>query len=106
MLQFPLIMVLGRQHCGALSVTIAVVEKHQQFPGHIQTLTTAITPAVRAVAHMKGNQSDNAVRKNVILNVEKLRRAAPIFSRLVAEKKVRIVGGVYNLETGKVNIVA
>ncbi|MGS0740748.1 carbonic anhydrase [Glaciimonas sp. GG7] len=104
-LKVPLIMVLGHQHCGAVGATIAAVEKHQQFPGHIQTLTTAIAPAVRAVAHMKGNQSDNAIKQNVMLNVEKLKVAAPILSKLVAEKKVRIVGGVYNLATGKVEIV-
>lgn len=55
---------------------------------------------------MKGNQSDNVIKQNVILNVATLMRAAPILSQLVAEKKIRIVGGVYNLETGKVDRVA
>ena len=105
-LKVPLIMVLGHQHCGAVAAAISAVEKHQQFPGHIQTVTTAITPAVKAARHMAGNQSDNVIKQNVILNVEKLKSAAPILSKLVAEKKLRIVGGVYNLETGKVELVA
>lgn len=105
-LKVPLIMVLGHQHCGAVGAAIAAVEKHQQFPGHIQTVTTAIAPAVSAAASMKGNQSDNVIKQNVILNVARLKRAAPILGKLVTEKKIRIVGGVYNLETGKVDRVA
>jgi carbonic anhydrase len=43
---------------------------------------------------------------NVIRNVDKLRKQPPILSRLVSERKVFVVGGVYNLETGKVELVA
>jgi carbonic anhydrase len=38
--------------------------------------------------------------------VDKLRKQPPILSRLVSERKVLVVGGVYNLETGKVELVA
>lgn len=92
-LKIPLIMVLGHQHCGAVGAAIAAVEKYQQFPGHIQTLTTSIEPAVRAAASIKGNQSDNVIKQNVILNVARLKRAAPILSKLVIENKIHIVGG-------------
>ena len=102
----PPIRVVGAQQWGAVGADIAAVEKHQQFPGHMQIVTTAIEPAVSAAASMKGNQADNVIKQNVILNVAKLKRAAPILSKLVAEKKIRIVGGVYNLETGKVDRVA
>jgi len=102
----PLIMVLGHQHCGAVVASVAAVENHEQFPGHIQTVTTALAPAVRATKKDTGDRIDNVIRKNVILNVERLKQAAPVISKLVAEKKVKIVGGVYNLETGKVELVA
>src|SRR5450830_430128 len=105
-LNVPLILVLGHQHCGAVVASVAAVENHEQFPGHIQTVTTALAPAVRATKKDTGDRIDNVIRKNVILNVERLKQAAPVISKLVAEKKVKIVGGVYNLETGKVELVA
>jgi carbonic anhydrase len=43
---------------------------------------------------------------NVIRNVDKLKNQAPILSRLVADEKIRVVGGVYSLKTGKVDLVA
>ena len=49
---------------------------------------------------------DNAIRKNVALNVEKLKAASPIIDKAVADKKVRIVGGVYNLDNGRVDLAS
>jgi len=105
-LKTPLIMVLGHQNCGAVIAAISAVEKHQQYPGHIQTVTTAIAPAVRAARKEQGDKTDNVIRQNVKLNVERLEHAAPIIGKLVAEKKLRIVGGVYNLATGRVDMLA
>lgn len=101
----PLIMVLGHQGCGAVVASIAATEKHQDFPGHIQTITTAIAPAVKATAKESGDRLANVTRKNVLLNVERLKHAAPLLSKLVAEKKLKIVGGVYNLSTGRVELL-
>lgn len=42
---------------------------------------------------------------NVRLNVEKLKSAAPILPQRIAEKKLVIVGGLYDLATGKVELV-
>jgi len=105
-LKVPLIFVLGHQHCGAVVAAIDAVEKKQQFPAHIQIVTTALAPAVRATQKQEGDRVNNVIRKNVILNIERLQHAAPSISKLVAEKKVKIVGGVYNLESGKVELVA
>jgi carbonic anhydrase len=48
----------------------------------------------------------NATRRNVILNVEKLKAAAPILGAAVDDKKIRVVGGIYRLATGRVELVA
>ena len=45
---------------------------------------------------------DNAVRDNVVLVVGQLRAAKPVLSELVESGKLRIVGAVYSLDTGKV----
>jgi carbonic anhydrase len=38
-------------------------------------------------------------------NVERLRHAAPILADLVDKDELRVVGGVYDLATGKVELV-
>jgi carbonic anhydrase len=41
-----------------------------------------------------------------MLNVEKLKSAAPILAQFVDDKKLRIVGGIYQLKTGRVELMA
>jgi carbonic anhydrase len=105
-LHTPLIMVLGHQACGAVRAAISAVDNHEQFPGHIQSIASALAPAVRAAKNMPGDRFDNVVRMNVIRTVEKLRKQPPALSKLVAERKLMVAGGVYNLTTGKVDQVA
>jgi carbonic anhydrase len=104
-LHTPLIMVLGHQACGAVRAAINAVDNHEQFPGHIQSIASALAPAVSAAKGMRGDRFDNVVRMNVIRTVQKLRKKPPVLSKLVAERKLMVVGGVYNLTTGKVDQV-
>jgi carbonic anhydrase len=104
-LHTPLIMVLGHQACGAVRAAINAVDSHEQFPGHIQSIASALAPAVSAAKNMPGDRFDNVVRMNVIRTVEKLRKQPPVLSKLVAERKLMVAGGVYNLTTGKVDQV-
>jgi carbonic anhydrase len=48
---------------------------------------------------------DNAVRANVRNVVSQLRGAGPILSGLVKSGKLRVVGGCYDLDTGRVGMV-
>ena len=109
-LHTPLIMVLGHEKCGAIQAAIDATDNNEQFPGHIQSIATALTPAVRAVPrkpdYVAANRYDDIVRMNVILTVRELRKQPPILSRLVDSMKIKVVGGVYQLETGKVRLVA
>lgn len=105
-LHTPLFMVLGHESCGAVQAAIAASDNNQQFPGHIQTIASALAPAVRAIDKASTDRVGDVVRKNVIQNVNKLKKQTPILSKLVDEKKLLIVGGVYNLSTGKVDLVA
>jgi carbonic anhydrase len=105
-LHTPLIMVLGHENCGAVGAAIDAVDNNKQFPGHIQSLASALAPAVRAAKNISGERFENIVRMNVIRNVDKLRKQTPILSKLVSERKILVVGGVYSLKTGKVDLVA
>jgi carbonic anhydrase len=105
-LNVPLLLVLGHASCGAVEAAIKSIRDNTTLPGHLPSLVSALSPAVKAAAGLAGNPLDNAIKQNVILNVEKLKAAGPIIDKAVAEKKVRIVGGVYNLEDGKVELLA
>ena len=105
-LHTPLIMVLGHESCGAVQAAIEAADNNEQFPGHIQSIASALAPAVRAVDRKSENRTNNVVKMNVIQNVRELKKQTPILNKLVEEKKLLIVGGVYSLRTGKVDLVA
>jgi carbonic anhydrase len=105
-LNTPLIMVLGHDACGAVDATIKSVKDGTQLPGHLPSLIAAIKPAVEAVQDQGGDMLANAIRRNVTLNVERLKTAAPILSAFASDNKIRLVGGVYELKTGRVRLLS
>jgi carbonic anhydrase len=105
-LSVPLILVLGHDACGAVDATIKSLKDDKPLPGHMPTLVTGLAPAVKAVAGQGGNTLDNAIRQNVVDNVARLKSATPILSAVVESKKLRVVGGIYRLKDGKVDMVA
>jgi carbonic anhydrase len=105
-LKTPLVLVLGHDACGAVDATIKSIKDGTALPGHLPTLVAAISPAVKAVQGEPGDMLENAIRRNVMLNVEKLRAAGPILNALVEDQKLRVVGGIYKLASGKVELLA
>jgi carbonic anhydrase len=101
-LHIPLLVVLGHEGCGAVTAAVQGGEAE----GHIATLVSLIKPAVEKSRGTPGDPINNAVRANVKLVVEQLRSSTPVLSKLVAEGKLKIVGGVYSLETGKVTLLS
>ncbi|NCY03753.1 MAG: carbonic anhydrase, partial [Planctomycetia bacterium] len=71
-------------------------------PGQISALFQHIRPAVRAA---KGDV-DLAVRENVRLQAQTLVEASTVISSLVATGKVLVAGGIFDLESGRVEPVA
>lgn len=99
-----LIVVLGHTKCGAVSAAVTLPE----VPGHIVTLINAIKPAV--VEARKGTDDpahllDEAIRQNVRMQVEQLKSLEPVLAKRVRERSLKIVGAVYDLETGKVDFI-
>src|SRR3981189_3575012 len=91
MLGTPLIMVLGHDACGAVDATVKSLKDNTTLPGHLPSLVTSLTPAVKASADQPGDKLANAIRRNVVDNVAKLKAATPILSAAVAEGKIKIV---------------
>ena len=104
-LNSPLILVLGHEGCGAVDSTIKSMKDGTTLPGHLPSLVAAVRPAVEAVQDQPGDLLTNAIRRNVAVNVEKLKAAAPILKAAVDDKKIRIVGGIYALKSGRVDLL-
>jgi len=102
----PLVMILGHTNCGAIDAAIKVVKERIELPGHLPELIKSIEPAVIA-AHAR-HPSDllaAATEENVRLNMKRLVDNEPIMTEPLAEKKLAIAGGVYDIATGKVNLL-
>lgn len=106
MLKTPLLLVLGHESCGAVKSAISSVNSNSTLPGHLPYLVTALTPAVKAVSGKPGDELENATKENVRLSVEALKSATPLLSAAVTDKRVKVVGGIYRLATGQVEIFA
>jgi carbonic anhydrase len=94
------IMVLGHKRCGAVEATV----KGAQVPGQIATLLAAIKPGIESVKNQPGDKLENACKANVASQIEKL-KTSPLLSQLIAEKKLVLVGGYYDLDTGRVTLI-
>ena len=102
----PLIMVLGHDACGAVDATLKSLKDNTTLPGHLPSLVTRLVAVAKAGAAQPGNPLSNAIRQNVIDNVANLKAAAPILAAAVAQQKLKIVGGIYKLADGRVELVA
>ena len=100
-----LIVVLGHSECGAIKSTIDVITKNKELPGHLPSLVSYLKPPVEQ-ALKQGGSVEAAIRQNVVTNVEKLKAAGPVIAPLVEEKKVEVVGALYELRTGRVEFLS
>jgi carbonic anhydrase len=105
-LSTPLLLVLGHDKCGAVDATIKSLKDDKPLAGHMPSLVTALAPAVKAVASKGDDVLEQAIRQNVIDNVAKLKSAAPILNAAVEQGKLKVVGGIYRLKTGKVEVLS
>jgi carbonic anhydrase len=97
-----LILVLGHQSCGAVDAAKQTIAAKGKAPGHIQSLVTAIKPAVEATAK---DDLDTTIKANVKNVVQALRSSTPILKAEVDSGKIQVVGGYYSLDTGAVTFL-
>jgi carbonic anhydrase len=105
-LNVPLILVLGHSSCGAVKAAMKHLEDKDALPGSINGMVELIKPAVARSKGMPGDQLENAIRQNVKVGVERLQGLDPIVAPRVKDGKVKVLGGVYDLLTGAVTLLA
>ncbi|MCC5658485.1 carbonic anhydrase [Nostoc sp. XA010] len=95
------IMVVGHERCGAVDAAI----KGAQVPGRIGTLLEAIKPSVESSKGKPGDKLENACKANILAQVEEL-KSSSVLSELIKAEKLKIVGGYYDLDTGRISMVS
>lgn len=100
----PLIMVLGHKRCGAVSATVAALRAGEVPAGDIGFLVDEIAPAVRAVGVEVPDVAEKAMRAHVGRTVRRL-AAVDGVADAVTSGRVNLVGAVYDLDTGLVDLL-
>ena len=105
-----LVMVLGHEACGAVKGSVDNPDLPKEF-ANLPPLLKDIRPAVDAVKYTGDRSSKNkkfvdaVIEANVKKTVEDIRTRSPILAQLEKDGKIKIVGGVYSLETGAVTLL-
>lgn len=101
-LHAPMIIVLCHSNCGAVK---AVMEGTIE---DIPEIAKKIEPAIKSIESKKGRGAkpmlDEVIKNNVAIVRDQL-KATPFLLRLAKEGKIMIVGGVYDLDDGKVSLL-
>lgn len=96
-----LVVVLGHGKCGAVTATAQGGEAH----GHIGSIVRTIAPAVEKAKAQSGDLVDNAIRINVGLVVDKI-KSSSIIKKMLEQDAIRVAGAYYDIDSGKVDIIA
>ena len=96
------ILVLGHTKCGAVKGAWAGLQD-----GHLTDLLARIQPAVDETMAVLGEEASEAnidacVAANVNETLRKLRSVSSIIAGLESDKKIALLGAVYNVATGEV----
>jgi len=72
--------------------------------GDVGPMLTELRPAVEASKGVAGNPVENAVRENVKLVMKKIATSEEL-SAMAKSGELQIVGGIYDLDTGKIEMM-
>lgn len=98
-----LIVVLGHESCGAVAAALT----DDPFPGRIGYLVESIKPVVAKIEAKDAKTTlDNAIATNIRHQVETLKTSSTVLTKLLQEGKLKIIGAVFDLNTGKVKVIA
>ncbi len=99
-----LIVVLGHTKCGAITGACDDIKL-----GHLTSLIDKIKPSIEIETQTLTERNsknikfvENVTINNINLSVEGIRRRSGILSEMEIENKIKIVGGIYDVETGMV----
>ena len=102
----PLVVVLGHEGCGAVQAALQMKLKGVVEPGKIADLVRTILPGLDGIDCHDDPDSRmrRAVEANVRWSVQQLSQT-PAGHAALSDRRVQLVGAVYELATGRVNFL-
>ena len=102
-----LVLVLGHEYCGAVKGAIDGVEL-----GNITPMLGNIKPAVEHFSGYVGDKTSQneefvhmVAEQNVWMTIENIRKNSPILKEMEEKGEIKIVGGMYDMNTGQVTFL-
>ena len=98
-----LILVMGHEHCGAVKAAVDDVKL-----GNITTMLQKIRPAVESVVYDGERNAQNqdfvhmVCESNIRNSIAQIRINSPILKDMEDKGEIKIIGGVYDMDNGKV----
>lgn len=100
-----IIVVLGHTRCGAITGACDDVKL-----GNLTQLLEKVKPAIDSETSTQNNRSgsnpdfvNNVTELNVHITIKQILEQSPIIAELVNDGSIKIVGGIYDVESGKVD---
>ena len=105
-LKTPLFVVLGHEGCGAVTAALDAIHRGQQQPSRIQRLLDDIIPGLAGIEPglAPDVELQRGVEANVRWSIAQL-RATPEVQAREAEGKMKLVGAVFEIATGRVRFL-
>jgi carbonic anhydrase len=105
-LKTPLVVILGHEGCGAVTATVEKILHKTKELEHIEALIQLIKPGLKKLDLKLDHDSllSAAVEMNVRWSMQRL-STLPEGERALREKRVTLVGGVYELVTGRIRFL-
>lgn len=100
------ILVLGHEHCGAVKAAVDNVKL-----GNITAMLSKIRPAVASVVYEGDRTSKNeefvhlVCESNIRKTIQDIRTNSPILKEMEDQGEIKIIGGVYDMDTGEVDFI-
>lgn len=100
----PVCVVLGHTHCGAVTAVVKKAKLHGKIPPLVDNIIPAVLKAQEGHPELQGDALvEEAVKYNIWQAIEDLFKESPISVRSVKYGKLKVIGAIYDIETGKVN---
>jgi carbonic anhydrase len=105
-LKTKMLIILVHTHCGAVTAAVDTEHDHE---GNIREVIKKLRPAVEKAKGMGGTREDIiqiAIKENAFLTENEILKNSEIIRNLVEKGQFKIVKALYNMATGRVEILS
>ena len=105
-----LVLVMGHTQCGAVTAALHHIDNPDaQSSANFSAIVNRIKPHIYAIAKVSSwtqtEKLERAIEANVLASVAQLFSSSPMIEELVQKKQLKIIGGILELASGKVNFL-